>query len=457
MAIGAICRCELNVPGQARADQGKLQDSKDQPEKTEHQSHMCGVNCCQLLLRQHGIEVDRAAIEHVVPISERGATLYDMMVGCQKLGLAVVAVRTTPAGLEKVPFPAIAHVFVGRSSPSMGHYLLLTGMDSRIVSFIEPMGSYGVRSMPRADFFRCWSGVLLVTNPSLVDKVGIAIFVTLLALLIGAILGSRLVRRRNSTVWLVVIVGIGGASFVSCSGKQHADIERHARDNGKCGLMAWNPKVDVGILPEKGESVAEFTIENLGAVEETIELGHTDCKCSSVAVDKKHISPGGISKVKIGIKGNGSAVGRISSRVLVHAVGHDWVRELTASGIGIGWRFSGAQYILTTHTLILVEGKIVTRDADTPVLIEATSPKHRASACFTVAAAEISKSVPLGSCFVRDVSIPIKPIPKEMAGLQEDQLVTIPVRIRCDGVEGLQSIELLVAAPAGSNKMNRAN
>lgn len=127
----------------------------------------CGVNSLYALMRLERIPIEHATLAEELAVTERGASLEDLHGFAEKHGLSNDVIKSTPAELRTMRFPAIAHLKGGRDE---GHYVVLCGMTYHNPSLIRVSLLDGTSCLfeerDLGGFVRDWSGYLLVPRPS---------------------------------------------------------------------------------------------------------------------------------------------------------------------------------------------------------------------------------------------------------------------------------------------------
>lgn len=118
-----------------------------------------GLNTCYLLLRAHGLEIDRDRLRSVLPDSP---SLLDLQQAAKRFEVDCLPVRGEFPQLAEQPVPLIASM---RSSTSgdEGHFVLVTAFDEKSVDFVD--GTTLLSSQMSAEAFsRAYSGAGLVVS-----------------------------------------------------------------------------------------------------------------------------------------------------------------------------------------------------------------------------------------------------------------------------------------------------
>lgn len=151
----------------------------------------CGVNVLYMFLTAAGQKATYDSILAGVPDDERGVSLFDLSILSNRLGVGVHILRLNRQSLLTKETPLIAHF--EKIAGVSGHYVLITGMDDKTVSYVDGTTARGV-SVSWPDFERRWSGYVMVRSAvsiALIDAV-LCGSLTITAVIIYLILTARL-------------------------------------------------------------------------------------------------------------------------------------------------------------------------------------------------------------------------------------------------------------------------
>lgn len=166
---------------------------------------LCGLNAVYVLLKMHECKVSYNELQSELPIAEDGITLRQMHDALRKRGLPARVVRGGFDQLSQVPLPAVAHLVVDRPTQffarGRGHFVTVVSVNLQGVQCVD--GTTGrLRTMPPAEFFREWSGYLLIVEPRGERAAHLVILVFCLCVAVGSWLvyantGRRTVRNHS--------------------------------------------------------------------------------------------------------------------------------------------------------------------------------------------------------------------------------------------------------------------
>jgi len=126
---------------------------------------VCGPRCVQFVLEYYGKESDLIdlTVEMQWPDIEDGTSMAEIRKSLRTRGVYALAVRVGKADVQLSSDPVIVHL--KGSSDDSGHFLVWLPMSSqRFVSVWD--GLRGYQQIPREDFERQMSGIVLLTSSS---------------------------------------------------------------------------------------------------------------------------------------------------------------------------------------------------------------------------------------------------------------------------------------------------
>jgi hypothetical protein len=103
---------------------------------------------------RHHPPLTEREVARVCGVTAEGTTTAALVNAAHHFGLTNAAARVlTPAGLDKIPLPAIVSI---STLPTVHHATLLVKLDAERADFIDP--AYGWWSVPRSRFLEIWYG-----------------------------------------------------------------------------------------------------------------------------------------------------------------------------------------------------------------------------------------------------------------------------------------------------------
>lgn len=109
----------------------------------------CGAACLAIVMRHFGRPVSLSRIRQLVHTGLDGASLRAICQGAEELGLPARSVKASPAHLDQMPLPAIAH-WEGN------HWVVVYDVDRTHVRLSDP--ALGRRRLTREQFQQKWTG-----------------------------------------------------------------------------------------------------------------------------------------------------------------------------------------------------------------------------------------------------------------------------------------------------------
>jgi len=124
---------------------------------------LCGANSVYLLLKLLLPEApDYDAIRRKLPSKPDGTSIVDMKQVLGEYGIAADIMRASPEDLMSEARPVIAHWQQERDKP--GHFVVVLDTSAGSMRIID--GTTGsISEIPRADFVKMWTGIVLVPRP----------------------------------------------------------------------------------------------------------------------------------------------------------------------------------------------------------------------------------------------------------------------------------------------------
>src|SRR5262249_12189210 len=133
-------------------------------------SRYCGVTSVYVMLRLHGIDLPYESVKDQLPVTSAGSNLEDMRLVLTQHGLRAKAMKMNRQQLlGRCPMPCIAHIEEDAQrqfqTADRGHFVVLLRADAEkgVVESIDGTTAE-MRGMPIPDFFREWTGYLLVAE-----------------------------------------------------------------------------------------------------------------------------------------------------------------------------------------------------------------------------------------------------------------------------------------------------
>jgi ATP-binding cassette subfamily B protein len=132
------------------------------PTILQHDITDCGAACLAVVCRTHGLKIPITRIREVAGTDKMGTNAYGMVKAAEKLGFSAKGVKgSKEAFFSGFPLPAIAHVVV---DGSLLHYVVIHKITQKQVIIADP--AKGLRKITPEEFFKEWTGVLILLAPT---------------------------------------------------------------------------------------------------------------------------------------------------------------------------------------------------------------------------------------------------------------------------------------------------
>lgn len=118
-------------------------------------SNDCGPSALRMVLDDAGIITSSSAIEQIVPLSKRGATMLDLRSAAKQLGLKLEGWKLSIDSLPSINFPAI--LFIRKN-----HYIVADSVVRNSVYVRDP--SIGRLRIPIDNISNIWKGEALLIH-----------------------------------------------------------------------------------------------------------------------------------------------------------------------------------------------------------------------------------------------------------------------------------------------------
>jgi ATP-binding cassette subfamily B protein len=128
----------------------------------QHDVTDCGAACLAMVCKRYGLKVPITRIREAAGTDKQGTNAYGMIKAAEKLGFSAKGVKgNKEAFFTPFPLPAIAHVVV---DGSLLHYVVIHKITKKRVVIADP--AKGLRKITPAEFFKEWTGVLILLSPA---------------------------------------------------------------------------------------------------------------------------------------------------------------------------------------------------------------------------------------------------------------------------------------------------
>jgi ATP-binding cassette subfamily B protein len=128
----------------------------------------CGAACLATISKQYGLKIPITKIREVAGTDRQGTNALGLIKAAEQLGFNAKGVKgNQEAFFSEFPLPAIAHVVV---DGTLLHYVVIHKITKKQVIIADP--AKGIVKYTPEDFFKLWTGVLILLTPSQAFKKG---------------------------------------------------------------------------------------------------------------------------------------------------------------------------------------------------------------------------------------------------------------------------------------------
>ena len=122
----------------------------------------CGAACLATICKQYGFKTPITKIREIAGTDTQGTNAYGVIKAAEKLGFSAKGVKgDQEAFFSEFPLPAIAHVVV---DGTLLHYVVIHKITKKQVIIADP--AKGIVKYTPEDFFKIWTGVLILLTPN---------------------------------------------------------------------------------------------------------------------------------------------------------------------------------------------------------------------------------------------------------------------------------------------------
>ena len=128
----------------------------------QHDITDCGAACLATISKQYGLNLSISKIREVAGTDKQGTNAYGLIKAAEQLGFTAKGVKgNKEAFFSEFPLPAIAHVII---DGNLLHYVVIHKITKKEVLVADP--AKGIVKYNPNDFFKIWSGVLIIMVPT---------------------------------------------------------------------------------------------------------------------------------------------------------------------------------------------------------------------------------------------------------------------------------------------------
>ncbi|MDR0380986.1 MAG: peptidase domain-containing ABC transporter [Oscillospiraceae bacterium] len=122
----------------------------------------CGAACLATISKQYGLKIPITRIRDVAGTDKQGTNAYGLVKAAERLGFSAKGVKgSQEAFFSPFPLPCVAHVIV---DGSLLHYVVIHKITQKQVILADP--AKGIRKLTPEEFFKEWTGVLILMAPT---------------------------------------------------------------------------------------------------------------------------------------------------------------------------------------------------------------------------------------------------------------------------------------------------
>ncbi len=128
----------------------------------QHDITDCGAACLATIAKQYGLAIPITKIREVAGTDKQGTNALGLIKAAEKLGFSAKGVKgDQDAFFSDFPLPAIAHVVV---DDTLLHYVVIHKITKKRVIIADP--AKGLVKLSPDEFFKMWTGVLILMTPT---------------------------------------------------------------------------------------------------------------------------------------------------------------------------------------------------------------------------------------------------------------------------------------------------
>ncbi|WP_286905717.1 peptidase domain-containing ABC transporter [Clostridium sp. UBA1652] len=129
----------------------------------QHDIKDCGAACLATISKQYGLKIPISKIREVAGTDKQGTSAYGVIKAAENLGFTAKGVKVSkPEDIfQDFPKPAIAHVII---DGALLHYVVIHKVTKEEIIIADP--AKGIVKMKPEEFYKIWTGVLILMVPS---------------------------------------------------------------------------------------------------------------------------------------------------------------------------------------------------------------------------------------------------------------------------------------------------
>lgn len=128
----------------------------------QHDITDCAAACLATISKHYGLKIPITKIREIAGTDKQGTNAYGLIKAAEKMGFSAGGFRSTPEEFYgDFELPAIAHVVV---DGSLLHYVVVHKITRQEIIVADP--AKGIVKYKPEDFFKIWSGILIIIEPT---------------------------------------------------------------------------------------------------------------------------------------------------------------------------------------------------------------------------------------------------------------------------------------------------
>ncbi|MBS3995354.1 MAG: peptidase domain-containing ABC transporter [Alkaliphilus sp.] len=136
----------------------------------QHDITDCGAACLATILKQYGYKIPITKIREIAGTDKQGTNVRGLINAAEELGFCVKSVKGDQEDFfSDFPLPAIAHVVINNQ---LLHYVVIHSINKDKDEIVIADPSTGLSTYTSKDFFKIWTGALVLMTPTASFKKG---------------------------------------------------------------------------------------------------------------------------------------------------------------------------------------------------------------------------------------------------------------------------------------------
>ena len=122
----------------------------------------CGIACLATISKQYKLKMPISKLREIAGTDKQGTNILGLIKAAEQIGFSAKAVKgDTTSFFQNFPLPAIAHCVIDQR---LLHYVVIHKITEKEVVIADP--AKGIVKYKPEDFFKIWTGVLVLFSPS---------------------------------------------------------------------------------------------------------------------------------------------------------------------------------------------------------------------------------------------------------------------------------------------------